>query len=201
MTNDSSTGGYLTPDPTTGPLEGKELMRFLQQVVMGITSINGDLVRPRWQAEPPNIPQSGTSWVAMGITERPSDTNAYIKHFPDGHDELQRHEELNILCSFYDTGYDGQADANCAVLRDGLQVPQNREVLFLAGMGLIDTGIPVAVPSLLKTRWLYRVDMPWRVRRIILRTYPVRNVLSLNGVLIANPPGTDATITQTLHSP
>lgn len=182
MSNDSSTGGPLLPaGDSPQPLEGDALLQFLQQWLVGLTGLAGNLVRPYWQGQTPNIPQSGTAWAALGVKDRPSDTMPNIRHNGagnggQGEDILTRHEELDLLCSFYDTGSDGQADYYAALCRDGTAIPQNREVLVLSGFGLVKCGVPIVVPSLLKTRWLYRVDLPIRLRRAIVRTYAVRNL-------------------------
>lgn len=179
---DSSTGGYLIPSGTA-PLEGQALLDFLQAVIVGITGLAGPMVRPYWQSEPPNIPDAGTAWCAFKISSRPSDKFPYVRHNPDdadgqGSDTLQRQETLHILTSFYDLGSGGLADGLCAQLRDGLSIPQNREVLTLNNMGLGYTGEAISVPVVVKTRWLYRVDLEVVIRRQIDRTYPVLNVLS-----------------------
>src|SRR3979409_241705 len=129
---DSSTGGYLIPSGAP-PLEGQALLDFLQGVIVGITGLDGTMVRPVWQSEPPNIPDAGEAWCAFRITTRPSDKFPYVKHNADGQgaDALQRHEELHVLCSFYDLGSGGLADGLCAQLRDGLSIAQNREILTL----------------------------------------------------------------------
>lgn len=201
VANTSATGGYLAPASSPAPLEGEGLLAFLQGVVVGITGLPGDMVRPRWQAEPPNIPAAGSVWAAIGVTTRPTDAYAYTRELNTG-TELQRHEEMDLLCSFYDLGSTGQADAMCALLRDGFQIAQNREPLFRNGMGLVHTDDAVAVPSLLKMRWLYRVDMNVKLRRVILRNYPVLTILSEVGTLKANEADrtfitTDIGVTQT----
>lgn len=175
MPNTSATGGPLSPAVSPTPLEGQALNRFLQQVVVGITALDGQWVRPRWQAESPNIPDAGEVWAAIGVVDRDSDTFPAITAFDT---TLQKHEVLNILVSFYDLGTNGLADYYAALLRDGLMIPQNREVLTVADMGLVEVGRPVAVPSLLKQRWLYRVDMPMTIRREIQRVYPILPLVS-----------------------
>lgn len=180
--NTSATGGYLTPDPIgPQPLEGDALVDFMQAIVVGITGLDGRMVRPRWQPEPPNLPNADESWVAIGITSTRRDTNAYVQHDGDGDgaDNLQRHEEIDLLTSFYGP----QADEYVSLLRDGLQVAQNREVMQLAGMGLVDTGDAIRAPTLVKDRWLHRIDMRVTVRRQILRRYPVLNLQSAQGTL------------------
>lgn len=177
----SNVPGYLLP--SSGPLEGQALLRFIQQWVVGITGLDGTLVRPRWQPEPPNIPTAGEAWAAVGIALRPADSYAYASSRPDGSWLVQRHELLHVLASFYDLGYGGLADEYASRLREGAQVPQNLEPLLAAQMGLGWTGDLTAVPSLLKKRWLYRVDLPVVIRRCIERIYPVLSLASAEGTL------------------
>jgi hypothetical protein len=190
--NTSATGGYLKPALNPAPLEGQALLRFFQQIMVGITSLPGDMVRPYWQSEPPDIPDAGEAWAAFRIVKRPSDEYPYVD-FPRSPSSqqlaytMQRHEELDIETTFYDLGSTGknnsggQADYNAALLRDGLLVPQNREVLFLNSMGLVKTGDLITAPVLFKKRWQYRVDLSWTIRREIIRVYPVLTIVSASG--------------------
>lgn len=101
---------------------------------------------------------------------------------------------MNILCSFY--GPD--ADTYAALFRDGLYIGQNREPLQLAGMNMVDTGDIVTAAILTKGRWLHRFDLRWTVRRIIVRNYPILDVLSAVGTLIFDdqPPYPTGTLTE-----
>jgi hypothetical protein len=63
----SASGGYLVPVSPL-PLDDEELGRRLSNVVAGVTGIPGNLVRPRWQKNPPPIPDEGVDWVAVGVT-------------------------------------------------------------------------------------------------------------------------------------
>src|ERR1019366_4117838 len=129
MLNNSSTGGYLAPAANPAPLEGQALLRFFQGIIVGITAVPGNMVRPYWQTEMPDIPDAGVAWCAFRITKRPSDEYPFVGRYnylaEAGVDHLQRHETLEILTTFYDlgsTGKDnsgGQADCNAALLRDG----------------------------------------------------------------------------------
>jgi hypothetical protein len=167
------------------------LLRFIQAIIVGISGLPGNMVRPTWQEEPPDIPDGGVAWCSFRITKRPSDEYPFVGRYTflgeAGIDYLQRHEELDILTTFYDMGSTGlnntggTADNFAAIFRDGLLIPQNREPLFLAGMGLVKTGDLVTVPVLFKKRWQYRVDLEWTVRRQIDRTYPVLTIVSANG--------------------
>ncbi len=101
MANTSSSGGYLLPAPTPAPLEGRALLRFVQGLIIGVTEMDGNLVRPYWQTEPPDVPDEGEAWIAFKITRRPSDQYPFVGRIPNqpenGGDYLQRHEQLDIL--------------------------------------------------------------------------------------------------------
>lgn len=176
--NDSSTGGYLSS--TSVVLDDDGLDDFFQAVAVGVTGMAGAFVRPRYQKEPPVLPNVGTTWCSIGVTDREKDTYGAVIHDPDVGDILQRHETLKVLASFYGPSAGGMAE----VLSDGLQIAQNREVLQLAQMGLRETGQPVRVPELIKEQWLNRVDIPIFVRRAVTRTYPILNLLSVQLSLV-----------------
>jgi len=180
--NDSSTGGYLAPSPP--PItDDVSLEVFLQAIVVAITSLPGNMVRPRWQPEPPNLPDYGTDWCAIGITNSTPDTFAYEDDTNVGAEqggaEFQRNEVFDLDCSFYGPNDDGFADT----LRDGLAVAQNREVLFLNAMGLVGVGERVRGSELIKGRWLRRADLTVTFRRQIRRTYQVLSFLSSAGAV------------------
>lgn len=205
MPNTSSTGGYLLPTADPAPLEGAALNAFLQGWIVGITGLDGTLVRPRWQAEPPNVPASGEAWAAIGTQTRPADEFPLVIHNPAGNggagqDELHQHEDIDILVSFYDLGTNGQADALAAILRQGLAIDQNLEPLTLQGMGLIGVSPATPLPTIFKTRWNYRVDITVSIKREIIRIYQVNNVeLFVATLEVENAGG--AVLTKTITAP
>jgi hypothetical protein len=185
VSNDSSTGGFLQPveQPPVNwegvargwqrglwadvpPFEGKNLYSFLQAVMVGISGLPGERFFPRWQPEPPNLPDG--DWAAFGITRRTSLGQPYIGHHPD-FDVLTRHEQLHCLASFYGPN----ADSYSSITYDGLYLPQNNEPFVLMGFGLNSVGDVVSMPALVKQRWLYRFDVDFIIVREINRTYPV----------------------------
>lgn len=170
----SATGGRLLP--LASILDDEALIDFLQETVAGVSGLPGQLVRPRWQAEPPNLPDFGTDWAAIGITDREADTYPVIEHDPTGQgaDRLIRHERLDLLCSFYGP----HAGSLAALLRDGLFIAQNREALLLVGMALVEVSGSTRAPALVKERYTDRTDITVTLRREIRRTYPVLNLLS-----------------------
>lgn len=187
--NTSATGGYLPPDPSTSPINGQELNRFLQTFVVGVTGLVATLVRPRWQKEPPNLPAVDTDWCAIGVVSRQNDTFSAEMHNPAdagglGTDTVYRQQVLDVLASFYGPNAENFAD----ILSMGVQVGQNREVLLLAGFGVVEVGDPVSAPELVKNLWLNRIDVHMKLRRAEARTYAVENVLSAVGEVDTDAP-------------
>lgn len=88
---------------------------------------------------------------------------------------MERVEQFVLMTSFY--GPD--ADHYDGLLRDGILVPQNSEVLLLAAIGLVEPETAVRAPELIKGRWWDKIDDRIRYSRVVLRVYPVLNLLSI----------------------
>ncbi|MBZ9939139.1 hypothetical protein LB518_22775 [Mesorhizobium sp. BR1-1-16] len=187
MTNTSATGGYLVPS-TPAPADDEALQVIFQGLVGGVTGIVGDLVRPRWQKLPPPEPSIDTSWCAIGVTDSEPDDGAAILHHSagDGSDEMQRHETLFVIASFYGPA----ASQNAALLRDGLALPQNREAIRAQGIAFVEIERAVLAPSLVNQQWRRHVDVRMTFRRQVTRTYPVLNLLSAGGDIASDPAST-----------
>jgi hypothetical protein len=78
-------------------------------MLVALTGLDPTLVRPAFQPEPPDVPDAGNAWMAFRYSARPADDFPAIVHH-DGYDEMQRHEVIHTLCSFYDLGTTGLAD-------------------------------------------------------------------------------------------
>jgi hypothetical protein len=181
---DSSEAGYLQPTPPLPPGQvptGQPLEDYLQQFIAGVAHMDGTLVRPRWQPEPANLPDWGTDWCSVGLVRvQPIGVYAWVEHHPldhqgDGASEMQRHEEFEVLCSFYGPHASSYADN----LQSGLSVWQNWSALKLVGLAYIECKDPVIAPELLRERWWNRYDITVTMRRIVRRTYPVLNILEV----------------------
>lgn len=193
--------GVPQPDPPgpdksnffrVGWLEGQGLEQFLQQYVAALLALDGTLVRPRWQAEPvPNLPPFDTPcWAATGIhAQRPIGTYAWVAqyHVTDpaggpGYDyaEMQRHEELDVLVSLY--GPD--SDEYAGKLHSNLMVWQNTHLLRKVGMAFVEIGETIWVPDLIKEQWIIRLDKMITLRRLIVRTYPVKGIACFHGRVV-----------------
>lgn len=187
MTNDSSTGGYLAPIAINGDLNDGALIDFLQAVVVGITGIQGSLVRPRWQAEPTNIPDPGTNWCAIG-PDQSRNRESYSARFKDSPTTMVvvRNRLIPILCSFYGPA----AEANSELLAMGFEVPQNRETMQLAGFALVGgVGPTIIVPALIKTQWYPKADVSFVVRQQQKYSYPILDVASAQATMELQPQG------------
>lgn len=197
MANTSATGGYLTPSQANA-IEDEALRVFFQQMVSGITGIDGTMVRPRWQAEPPNIPAFGTNWAAIGVTKRTRDVNVSVKHISKadgqgnniGTDFVHRTEVFDVLCSFYGPNCEG----NSELLAMGLEVDQNREVMQLAGYGLVCVEDATMMADLQNDRWLTRIDLPFQMRRAQLYQYGVLELVAASATIVEDIGGVNATI-------
>lgn len=196
MTNTSATGGVLIPSvfvDAAAPLYDDNLIDFYQPFVSMITGLPGPMVRPRWQEVPPTLPPPTTDWAAVGISEIDGDTFAYIGHqsFSTGsppvavqRDVLQRQEELQMICSFYGPN----CQNNSALLRDGLSINQNREWMQLSKQGLIEVGRMTPSPERINNLWYRRWDVVVYIRRAVIRTYPVLDLLSAQGSVSKDQP-------------
>lgn len=173
----SATGGYLTPSSTSGLPGGLTLGQFLQTVLVGISGLDGPLVRPKWQAAPPKQPDLAVNWMAFGVVSVTPDANIYTSLGEDNVNRTQRHETLELQCAFY-----GPEALNYAsLLRDGFSIQQNLEALRAANMGFVSTGPALHIPDLVNERFIDRIEMGVTLRREIRRVYAILSFVSASG--------------------
>ena len=174
MATDSRTAGYLLP--TAESTHDDALDDLLHDVIVGLTGITGDLVRPRWQPEPPQQPEFSVTWVAFGVSRTEEDTFGYEHHDPlgEGPTTVERDELLYYAHSFYGP----HASGMCKRLRDGLQISQNRDALLSAGLGVVEVKEAVKIPALLHQKWVPKVDVTVVYRRRSTTAYPVLTIKS-----------------------
>jgi hypothetical protein len=181
--NNSATGGVIYP-AAPAPLPGNlNFADFLQQVFVALSGLDGSLVRPAWQMNPPPNPDVTVNWMKIALSEDDADFNAYVEGTV-----FQRMEELTIQCSFY--GPDSYDFAK--FLRDNLQIKQNLELLESGGMSFKSADRAVRAPDVVNERWCDRWEMSVYFRREILKTYPILQYQTGSGVVKANvSEGTD----------
>jgi hypothetical protein len=173
--------------PAIQPLEDDAWDDWLQAVFAGISGLPDDLVRPRWQIEPPNRPEIDVDWLALGVTSKRNDFTPYILHVDEGegYDALQEHEIDEVLCSFYGPN----CERHASYLRRGFFLDQNRAVCRKSGVGLVEIQDIRSAPEYVNERWWNRMDMNVILRREIRLNYPVRTILRAQGLISANDPG------------
>jgi hypothetical protein len=198
MGNTSATGGILQPAGTPAPPEDTELDAILQALVAGITALPGSLVRPRWQPVMPKQPAPDVDWCAIGVVAEEPDAGPYLHHNSDalGSTTSIRHEEIDVLASFYGPHSGGYAK----LFRDGLGIPQNVEALTAQDLGFVWCGTIRTAPELVNQQWIRRKDMPVTFRCKTSRLYQIQNIVAADvhlfddtthvDDLITVPPGT-----------
>jgi len=195
--NDSSTGGFIVPDPGAGqPQYDLDLERLFSTAFKGICGIADKMARPRWQPEPAAMPAFDKDWVAFAVSVIDQDQFAYEQHVPlqattdpvgVGADVVEYDEVLELFASFYGP----RSQALAQQFRAGLQVPQNRWQLQGAGIKLKSVGAPTYVPALLKEINVKRTDLKVQFTRRATRVYAIRDLADATAVLLTdNPPTT-----------
>lgn len=170
MANNSATGGYLLPVTLTPSPAGQDLEDILTAHVVGITGLDVNLVRPRWQNPMPATPEVGVTWCAVGVMVTDNPDSPYLEQLADqvlatGHDVLE------VMASFYGPN----SEAMAARLRRGLVIPQNNAMLGAYSMTFFDC-MPVRPSAdLLNMQWVRRHDLTFRLRRQVVESYDVQS--------------------------
>ena len=179
--NTSATGGFL--QPTSPPaLEDDALAIALQATVAGITGIDGTLVRPRWQATPPQQPEAQVDWCGIGVLNEEPEGNMVMQHDPsgDGFSVSYQNVILEVMASFYGPNAGGYAN----ILREGLLVTQNRDAMKALNLNLVgEPGGTKKAPVMVNNRWLNRTDISFRIRHLITRTWAIENIIAAGGTI------------------
>jgi len=205
--SDSSTGGSLLPsDPNSYydvasvydeaytpsqtanalSLSGAAFNKILHDWLMGLTGLPGNMIMPRWQIVPPNLPDSNvTDWMTFGVTRKERPGGAYIRHQPgdsaiglaNGYDQNVRWENFSLLCSIYGPNQEFTETS----ISQGLFINQNNEQLLLNQIRPLGTDTTVIIPELIKSLWITRWDLSINLSRQIVFNYAIENLLSAVG--------------------
>lgn len=173
MATNSASAGYLAP--TTSPDYDAALDVVLHDVIVGVTGLPGNLVRPKWQPVPPTRPEYTENWCSFGVQNMQSDYSSYDEEQANGlSQKVDRDEVLEVLHSFHGPN----STANARRLKTALSVGQNRDALTAAGIALLDVGDVRRVPTLQTERWVQKADLLVRYRRRVSVSFPVLTILS-----------------------
>ena len=192
---DSSKKGFLPLSPIQGRMSVEDV---LHDLFAGITGLAPELVRPRWQPEPPNqpeatnqpeppsLPDATVNWCAFGIMDRtPQNLPEIIHHGENGgHDEIIDFEQLDVLVSFYGPNAEDLARAT----RTGLYVPQNRAILRPNNLAFVKAVAITYVPEVVQYNWLARADLALVFTHRTARTYAVLNLEKSVGFIDTDRP-------------
>ncbi len=189
MPNDSASGGFLTAE-NAGPPEDAAFDAILQSLVVGITGLGLAYVRPRWTAPTvsPAPTDPMTNWCAIGVVDDAPASNYFERHDGSadggtGSSTTQIQSVVTIMASFYG----GSARSTAKLFRDGLMVPQNREMLFPYGIVLPDMPDTARfVPEIINLQTRPRVDVTFRLRVPSVRVWPIRNIITVQGTILAD---------------
>lgn len=167
---DSTIDEYISPSGIVA--HDQELEDIFQIFIVGITSLPGQFVRPRWQPEPPSMPAIGTNWCAFAVRSIALDNGPYFEQHTDDMDSI-RHEELELMLSFY--GNNGQSIAN--IFKYGLGIPQNIDQIRQHKIKFNGCSDIRAAPDFLNNQYVHRFDVVATFRRKTKRTYAVKTFL------------------------
>lgn len=181
----STVAGFLAP--LTAPIYDNPLDDFFHAFLAALTTIPGQLVRPRWQPEPPNMPDFDVDWLAWGIVDIEEDAFAWQGQTDDAELAVERDEIMTMLMSFYGP----RAGQLAKQFSASVQLSQNRAYLQPQKLTVVEVLNQVRIPALTKEKWVPRVDQRVRFRRRASWTYQIRTLesmqLGLNNELYITP--------------
>jgi len=178
--NTSATGGFLLPT-SPDPVGDLDLDRKLNDLISGAAGLPGDLMRPRYQREPPPRPPPDTDWGSFGVIELDRVGPNYIQHVPDGNgrDVMKCEWDLRIFVSFY--------GPNCGRIAqrflDGLEETQNHESAVANGLHLREMRTIAILGEQVNMSWYRRAELEILIRHKFSRDYDVLNILSAAGMV------------------
>ena len=179
----SATGGYLAP--SLGDIASREQVEdSLHAAIVGMTGLTPEMVRPRWQQEPPKPPANNVNWCAFGVSEWQAEDYPEVRHqgAGDGQDILTRNEVIAVLVSFYGP----LASILAKQLSLGLYVEQNREQLRKVGIVFVEAKTLRHLPAVAGVDFRERFDLPLVFRVQSKTNYAVLNILKSTGTIEAD---------------
>lgn len=200
MATDSRNAGYLAPQASPAVDQDAAFHDFLHDVLAGILGLPDALVRPGWQSNPPPAPDISVNWAAFYVAEQVGDFDPYVVQVPRPIEadpdadppveadpdftmqQQQRGERVTLRVVHY-----GPACMSYAgLLRDGLDVEQNRATLKAAGIAVADVSSAVRAPEPVGAHYVDRADVTLTLDRIVRRVYPVLHFVAASGIINGN---------------
>ena len=157
-------------------LDDIALANILSTLYANLLNIDvNTLVFPRWQHEPPSIPDSNTTWISHGIVARRADINSSEQFINGTGTIIERNQELDSLISIYGPNM-GNFEQR---LRSGLSISQNRDYITQYGIVLVEVQKARNVSELINNFWQPKLDLVIIFRRRLIDIYPILPLLKL----------------------
>lgn len=152
--------------------------RVMHSALRFVSGLDGDLVRPAYQTNPPPLPPLSIDWLAfsLGNFEREAGL-PYIIANEKGECDFFRFEKFTCHCVFYGENCQFLAEN----LRDGFELDYNRRVLRENGLGFIESGIITNTAEMVQNGWVRRADCDLYFTREVGRCYNVGYFASIAG--------------------
>ncbi len=166
MSNNSATGGYLSPEGEALPSD-ETLEDILQSHVVHLTGLDPPLVRPRWQSITPKLPEPHVTWASIGVVSSEDPDSPFL----DASGRSINHEMFEVLVSFYGP----QGELMAKHFKAGLAIPQNNNQLKIKKITFVRTQPIRNVPELLNQQWMRRYDLQITMRREKVIQYSISN--------------------------
>jgi hypothetical protein len=188
---------FLTPTNVDGEINDALLQDQLQAVVVGLTGMDGTLVFPRSQQNPPDMPDLDITWAAIGISKKSRWTFAFSNHYPSqvgnqpSTSRVIREEDLWALASFFGP----TADAMSETFSMGFQLAQNRQAMQQLGLSFIEAMDVIPRPDMTNEQNRLAYDIEFRLRRRQSYTYVVNEFISVGVVITLDDPTQSFTVT------
>lgn len=171
---------YLGVLQESGTMSSEAVFELWHDVLQGLSGLDENLVRPAFQVNPPPTPGRNINWLAYHI-----EPSVMQKNFPDvihkkddeGSSYVIDHKAEDVRLYVYGPESEDIADK----IRRGLHITQNRDRLFLAGIGIIQVNNPIHIALKQNENWLARHDLTINTLRQIIARYEVLNLLQAGG--------------------
>jgi hypothetical protein len=154
--SDSTTGGYIA-ETSSGVADVIPLENAVHDMIVGLTNLNPQLVRPAFQESPLANPPRNTDWCAFFIRDSFATNFPAISHVKtgDGHNEITDWVDKEIMLYFYGP----QSEKYAGMVRRGLHVEQNHWKFRQSGITVKRVGNVTQMPELVNEKWIRRCDL------------------------------------------
>lgn len=175
----STPSDFVLPEPgSLDPADDLDLDELFQKAIIGVTGLDGTLVRPRFQVNPPPIPDPTVDWAAVSVPTETPDASPVIAPTPGSDDTMDfiDHEQMEVQASFYGPN----SRRVLKRFRHGILIPQNMDQLKAVEIYYQDAGPNTYLNELLNQQYYKRADFTLYFRRKVTRQYGIGRYAFVN---------------------